>query len=41
VVNRDLGELVPERALARADDMSVRRDAVRLSDGRSLGQRLA
>jgi hypothetical protein len=39
VVARDLGELVPERPIASADDLPVRCDAVRLGDGGCVRER--
>lgn len=41
MLGRDLGELVPERALARANHLPMGSHAVRLRDGRGLRQRLA
>jgi len=41
VLARHVRELIPERAVARADDPPVSLDAVRLRDGGRLRQRLA
>jgi len=39
VLGRDLGELMPERALSRADHLSMGRNAVRLGDGGCVRER--
>jgi len=41
VLGRDLGELMPERALSRADHLSMGRNAVRLGDGGCVRERRA